>query len=174
MLDKICGFDYDELMLYDVDSKNFDKLKYSDIVRNNKHVAFSFLNLIDEEQNYVIDMLSKIIYILGDTVFYIDEAHKFFPQYNYPIELERVIRGGRKRGVDSVLVSQQVIDLQKSALKQANIGIFFRITEENELKKLRAMGISPQIVSSLPLYKCYVYDFITGEGGITSAEEIAF
>jgi hypothetical protein len=72
-----------------------------------------------------------------------------------------------------LLVTQQVIDLRKTALKQAHVGIFFRITEENELKKLRAMGINAVKVASLPLYKCYVVDFITGKSGVTSANELA-
>lgn len=169
-LDSICEFN--ALKYYEIHSKNYDKLNYSELISSNQHVAFVFINLTDEEQNAVIDSICEAVFNEGNTVLYIDEAHVFFPQNNYPLELERLIRGGRKRGVDVVLVTQQVIDLRKTALKQAHVGIFFRITEENELKKLRAMSIDADVVSNLPLYKCYVYDFITGEGGITSAEEL--
>lgn len=170
MLDSICEFS--EMKVFEIDSNNFETIDYGTIIKNNEHVGFVFLNLTDEEQNVVIDEICKVIFALGNIVLYIDEAHKFFPQNNYPIELERLIRGGRKRGIDVVLVTQQVIDLRKTALKQAHVGIFFRITEENELRKLRAMGIDPDVISNLPLYKCFVYDFITGECGMTSAEEI--
>lgn len=162
----------EEFYVFDVDNENFDKLNYGEIIRKHDRVGFVFLNLLEEEQNDVINRICSIIYRLGNVVLYIDEAHKFFPQNNYPIELERLVRGGRKRAIDVVLVTQQVIDLRKTALKQAHVGIFFRITEENELKKLRAMGIDSNAVSNLPLYSCYVVDFITGESGVTRAEEI--
>lgn len=171
VLDEICGFQ--NFYVFEIDSNNYKKINYAAEIQKYNNVGFVFTNLLEDEQNEIINEICSVIYRFGNTVFYIDEAHKFFPQNNYPIELERLIRGGRKRAIDVVLVTQQVIDLRKTALKQAHVGIFFRITEENELKKLRAMGINAVKVASLPLYKCYVVDFITGKSGVTSANELA-
>jgi len=170
-LDMSNPFD-EEFYVFDLDDETFQKINYAGIIKQYDRVGFMVLNLLEEEQNEVVDRICSVIYRLGNVVLYIDEAHKFFPQNNYPIELERLIRGGRKRGVDVVLVTQQVIDLRKTALKQAHVGVFFRITEENELKKLRAMGIDANVVANLPLYKCYVVDFMTGESGITCSDDL--
>lgn len=171
MIDKMVGFPV--LKHVEVTGENAGKIPYSKLIEENDAVAFEFMNILDEEQNDGINEICKTIYRIGDIVLYIDECHLFFPRFSYPVELERLIRGGRKFGIDTVLVTQQVVDLRKTALRQAYVLVLFRITEENELKKLKEMSINTQVVSTLPPYKCLVVDTVTGEEAITDADSFS-
>lgn len=170
LLDSISGFE--RFYVVDVTADNYNKIDFARLLDREDAIGFVVFNVLESEQVEFFNDLCKVIFAHGNCVLWIDEAHIFFPQWGYPIELERLVRGGRKRGVDVVLVTQQVIDLRKTALKQAHVGIFFRITEENELKKLRAMGVDADVVMNLPLYVGYIHDFITGESGLIRAEDL--
>lgn len=168
MLDQIV--DFPKLTHVEVTGQNVNRIPYAKLISEEQAMAFEFMNVLDDEQNDALNEICRVIYNEGDTVLYIDECHLFFPRFNYPVELERLIRGGRKFGIDTVLVTQQVVDLRKTALRQAYILVLFRITEENELKKLKDMGININIVSNLPPYKCLIIDTITGEESVTDAD----
>jgi len=168
MLDEIV--DFPKLVHVEVTGANVHKIPYGKLINEKDSLAFEFMNVLDDEQNDAINEICRNIYNKGNTVLYIDECHLFFPRFNYPVELERLIRGGRKFGIDTVMVTQQIIDLRKTALRQAYVIVLFRITEENELKKLKDMGIDINIVKNLPPYKCLVVDTVTGEQCITDAD----
>lgn len=92
--------------------------------------------LTSKEIQYLMNGLSEAVLDLGDTLLLIDEAHLFFPRRDTPEMLERVLRAGRKYGIDVILVTQIIVDLAISAVKLANVLVTFQVTEKNDLARL--------------------------------------
>jgi len=100
-------------------------------------------------------------------IYYIDEAHAFFPSRNigkHSVNLERVIRGGRKRGQDVIMVTHRPQDLDLSILSQAMYIISFRSPEKNTAERIAAnIGVKPDEIINLPEYTAICYNTRTGE-----------
>ncbi len=104
-------------------------------IGDKKKVIIETTNLTQEEITKLVNSVSKAVYNLGNVLFLVDEAHIFFPTYQSSVELERLLRGGRKRRIDIILITQTMIDLNLIALRLTNILILFQITEINEIKR---------------------------------------
>jgi len=123
---------------------------WGEFIRVNKKVIIETTNLTEEETTALVDNVSKAIYNLGDVLFLIDEAHIFFPTFRSSVELGRLLRGGRKQGIDIILITQTMIDLNLIALRLTNILILFQITEINEIARAQQyFGVDKQILSNL-------------------------
>jgi len=110
---------------------------WENFIKANKKVLLEITNLKQDEITRLMDDISKALYNLGDSLILVDEAHIFFPYHHHSIEFERLLRGGRKKGIDVIMITQTLVDLNLIALRLANILILFQITEANELERAR-------------------------------------
>jgi len=104
-------------------------------IADKRKVLLEVTNLTSQEIKNLVDDVSKAIYTLGDALLLIDEAHIFFPRSDSSLELERLLRGGRKRAIDIIMITQTLVDLNLIALRLANMLILFQVTEANELDR---------------------------------------
>jgi len=110
---------------------------WENFIKANKRVLIEITNLKQDEITRLMDDVSRALYDLGDSIILVDEAHIFFPREHQSIEFERLLRGGRKKGIDVILITQTLIDLNLIALRLANVLIVFQVTEANELERAR-------------------------------------
>lgn len=130
------------------------------------NTAMMFENVIYEEIEETIDYICSFLFDKGNSIFYVDEAHLFFPNRNLgksPRELERLLRGGRKRGVDVIMVTQRPQDLNLVAISQAHFLVAFKSAERNTIKGIAEnMMVDPDTILNLGKYEALIYDTITG------------
>lgn len=123
------------------------------------NIGVEIVDLDSETQRVFLDRLLFPLYDNGSFVLYVDEAYKFFPRtksYQSTV-LNRIIRGGRKRNILTVVVSQQIVDLDPTVLKQTHYLILFKLTHHRELEMIRNY-IDPELVLSLPDYTALLID----------------
>lgn len=126
-----------------------------------------FENIIYEEMEEIIDYITNYLFEKGNAILYVDEAHLFLPNTNIgksSKEFERLIRGGRKRGVDIMLVTQRPQDLHLIGISQSHYIITFKSTERNTLKVMsQNMQVDPEKITNLDQYQALIYNTKTGE-----------
>lgn len=109
---------------------------FKKFIEKKKRVFFEVNQLTDPEIMDFIDQISHVIMSLKNSLFVIDEGHLFFPRVGGSVELSRLYRAGRKRGIDIIMITQMVVDLNIVAIKQSNVLNSFQLTEKNELERI--------------------------------------
>ena len=160
-----------DISLVEITDKNIYQLDFRKLIEQNKYIAFEFEHVIDEELVYALDQIASTIYELKDTLVYIDEAHIFFPKFRCSTELERLIRAGRKNAIINILVTQQLRDLRDVALKQAHYMVVFKLSEHNEIEKIKYY-FDVDLLKNLGEYECVIYNKVTGEAEISKSDII--
>ena len=160
-----------DISLVEITDKNIYQLDFRKLIEQNKYIAFEFEHVIDEELVYALDQIASTIYELKDTLLYIDEAHIFFPKFRCSTELERLIRAGRKNAIINILVTQQLRDLRDVALKQAHYMVVFKLSEHNEIEKIKYY-FDVDLLKNLGEYECVIYNKVTGEAEISKSDII--
>ena len=131
LIDK--GFQVEEIdrnnIFYEYDYRNF--------LLDNEKVVFILNDLVDEEIAEFIGKITNIIWTLGDTLFVIDEAWQYINKYTNPKPLIRVIRGGAKVGIDTMIISHRLQDIPTQVISLLNTIISFRLVEDNTIQKIK-------------------------------------
>lgn len=113
-------------------------IRWDSVLESNPRLLIYTEGLTMEETHPHIDAMAQALLRRGDTLLWFDEAHQFYPspEERAPRGLRLLVRDSRKRAVDLGFTTQIVVDLAISALKQADILCTFKLTEENDLKKM--------------------------------------
>lgn len=97
-----------------------------------------------EEATELLGVISKAIMDLCKKVYpdatgflSIDEAHNFVPQGNNDQRVHRLISGGRKHGVEFLVITQRPATIHTSALGLSDRRFYFRVDEKNDIRGLR-------------------------------------
>lgn len=106
------------------------------ILQKHRRLYIETGNLLSEEMVSLVNQLSKAFWNLGAGLFAIDEAWQFLPHTNPPLEFERLIRGGRKAGVDTMVISQRVVDIHPRILNSLNLIVSFGLVEKNDVDRI--------------------------------------
>lgn len=106
------------------------------ILQKHRRLYIETGNLLVEEMVLLVNQLSKAFWNLGAGLFAIDEAWQFLPHTNPPLEFERLIRGGRKRGVDTMVISHRVVDIHPRILNSLNVIVAFGLAEKNDVDRI--------------------------------------
>lgn len=102
----------------------------------------------------------------------IDEAHNFIPQGNNDERVHRLISGGRKHGVEFLIVSQRPVSLHTSALGITDRRIYFRVDEKNDIRGLQDVTtFDANKLQSLRDRECIVENKSSGEYVKESTED---
>lgn len=106
------------------------------ILQKHRRLYIETVNLISEEMVSLVNQLSKAFWQLGSGLFAIDEAWQFLPHTNPPLEFERLVRGGRKVGVDTMVITQRVVDIHPRILNSVNVVVSFGLAEKNDVERI--------------------------------------
>lgn len=128
-------------------------------------------DMTQEEAKELLGVISKAMMKLCKDVvpeltgfLSIDEAHNFIPQGNNDQRVHRLISGGRKHGVEFLVISQRPVSLHTSALGLADRRIYFRVDEKNDIRGLREVTtFNADILQNLKDRECVVENKSSGE-----------
>lgn len=106
------------------------------ILQKHRRLYIETGNLLSEEMVLLVNRLSRAFWNLGAGLFAIDEAWQFLPHANPPLEFERLVRGGRKVGVDTMVITQRVVDIHPRVLNSVNVVVSFGLAEKNDVERI--------------------------------------
>jgi len=130
-------------------------LDWQRLLQKHGFISVECEDLNTKETSQLINHVCKAVYSDYNILLAFDEAHIFGPRNKTPEWLGRIIRAGRKLGIDVVFATQIIIDLDLSILKQCNQIASFRLTEENDIEKAKTF-----IGSKYPLESLSTGEFI--------------
>jgi hypothetical protein len=122
-----------------IQNVNRDQLtgyNYEKFIRYHEKIAFLPGDLSGEETEQFINMICNIIWNLTDTLFIVDEGHVLLNRRYEPEEVRRIQRGGAKSGIDTLFVSQRMVDISPDIVGLSNLYCTFRITEPNSIERM--------------------------------------
>jgi len=156
--------DISGVYLLEVHQENIRKLDPRKVLQKLERALLVFTYTETNDVNKFLDQLCEAIWEEKNIILMIDEAHIFFPRSNFPRGIERIIRAGRKGGIDILLITQNFTDLNITALKQAHYLAVLRLTEQNEIERVaRRFPEARHIVSELPEYHLMFIDLMRGK-----------
>jgi hypothetical protein len=115
------------------------------VVLKNKKVRVVPDGLTDTETAELFNDVASLAMKIGETEasFHLsaDEAHEVVPNIGDNLEadfpgIERVLTGGRKRGVEWLLCTQRPAKLHEDAYTQMNMAAYFSLTKDNDINKV--------------------------------------
>lgn len=119
--------------------QEIENLKYVNKLRNfiryHEKVYF-IINMDRERTNEFLEKLINILYTLKDILFVTDESHLFYKRYKEPDGIEKLLRNGRKDGIDQIYVTQRLVDISPDIVDLCNRKISFRITGKNSVERI--------------------------------------
>jgi DNA helicase HerA-like ATPase len=101
-----------------------------------RYLYFSIYDLSPDETKEFFDSLIDAVREVGDLALFIDEAHLFCSRFQASKKLIGFIRGARHYGVDVVLVSQRLKDIDVGIRCVLTHLVLFRTTESSDLEVL--------------------------------------
>jgi hypothetical protein len=112
------------------------------VVLHNNHVRVVPDSLTTEEQEDLFAQVCGLAMEIGktDNTFHVsaDEAHQVVPDNGDDIDdrVERLLTGGRKKGVEYALSTQRPSNLHEEAFSQANYGVYFSLTKDVDVARV--------------------------------------
>ena len=96
------------------------------------------------------DEIFDIVYELGDTTLIIDEAHLWGRGADFDSGLRQIIRMGRHRRINVIMITHRPADLDPLIRMQSDIIISFRQTEMIDIKGFKDFVDDPERLMKLP------------------------
>jgi hypothetical protein len=124
--------------------------KVEAVILHNRRVRAVPDGLTPSEQRELFATISGLAMEVGKTesTFHLsaDEAHHLLPDMNPGNMDERIVRmltGGRKKGVEWAFATQRPAKLFEDAFTQANWGVYFSLTKDNDIAKVNnSIGVN--------------------------------
>lgn len=101
-------------------------------------------------------------HLAGRKILLIDEAWQYCDPYRIPDSLAHCVQQGRKRGLETVLLTQRPQRLNQSVLGQCTEADCFSMQEPRALEALAAIGVPPDSLPALPFYHWRAFNLLTG------------
>lgn len=100
-----------------------------------------------------------------------DEAHNVVHEGSLDERIERLVTGGRKHGAEVCHVSQRPQLVHKTLLSQTDKAVYFRLGEDNDLKKIDKQSAVPSgEILALDKRECIVEDRDSGDWTLVDTE----
>lgn len=128
----------------------------------NKYVRFVPDGLTDAEKKILAEMLADAAMKSGDCHFSVDEAHLIAEKHAIGDRLNRLITGGRKKGVEWLFITQRPQNLHEDILSQSDYTTYFRLTDRDRDKaaeKSEAIENAEDKIANLGPRQAIIEDF---------------
>lgn len=153
-----------------LDKAMLEEIDLYEEIKKNRKVRIEPDSLTSSEQRELFDNLAKIAMRLGrdgNSVYVAcDEGHVVAPNNAIPEGTERMVTGGRKKGVEWQLTTQRPQKIDETPLTQADRLIMFGISGNNDLQKLRDAEVPVSVVDevgNLDEREAIVYNVNSGD-----------
>lgn len=138
------------------------KFNWRKILRHHPRICVTTEGLPPEGYALVIDGLARTLRDLGNAVILIDEAERFIPRARCAPGILDLLRQGRYRGVDMLIVSHADTGVNPEVLLESNMLILFNIRHPTRVDRLRYYFDDPGVVSELDKYEYILVDDTRG------------
>jgi len=147
-----------------VDEELLDSLDFESVVERNKKLRVVPDGLTKDEIGDLAEELAAAALELGDCYFSIDEAHNVCESQSIGPKMERLVTGGRKRGVEWQAVTQRPQKLHEDVLSQSNISVYFAVSKDRDLKKIGdSSDVDAERISNLEKRQAIIENHDSGE-----------
>lgn len=139
----------------------------------NKHVRVVPDGLSKEEVKALTEMMADAAMKTGGCHFSLDEAHLIAEKHAIGDKLNRLITGGRKRGVEWLFITQRGQNLHEDILSQSDYSIYFNLTgrdAEKAAEKSEALPNPQEQIEALQSREAIIEDFNEGSWAEFSTE----
>jgi hypothetical protein len=154
-----------------VDKERADRLNWLKVVARHRKIRVVPESLTEGEMRALYAEICRVVMALckdhkPDLTAFVgcDEAHNILKQANFPSEVERMITGGRKHGVECLHISQRPQLLHTTIISQADKRVYFGTSDNNDLKKIdKSSNFPAHKLKSLPSRTCIIENKDSGE-----------
>jgi len=148
----------------DVPPVDFASIDFETIILENPFVLFEVSGLLPDQDVAFLDCLCDAVMSVGDVLFVVDEAHRYLPKDRPSNRFLILLREGRKRYIDPVLVTQFPVDLNLIARRQANSLVVFKLLDDTDTDRTGFyLEMRPEEIMNLELYQFVLKDRDTGD-----------
>lgn len=148
----------------DVPPVAFEAVDFETIILENPFTLFEVCGLLPDQDVAFLDCLCAAVMSVGDVLLVVDEAHRYLPKDNPSTEFLILLREGRKRYIDPVLITQFPIDLNLIARRQANSLVIFKLLDDTDTDRTGFyLEMRPEEIMNLELYQFVLKDRDTGD-----------
>jgi len=141
--------------------------------RAHRYLWLSVYDLSREETGQFLSSLIEAIKDVGNLALFIDEAHLFCSRFQVPESVVGFIRGARHYGVDVVLVSQRLRDLDIGIRCVLTHLIVFRTTDETDLNILAGeLGVGKEMARKIKYLPNQKHFYVNRAYPITETEAV--
>ena len=109
------------------------------LAETRKHYRYLYLSIYDLSLNQIrlfLSSLAAAVRVVGDLALFLDEAHQFCHRQQVPDDFVGFVRGARFWGVDVVLVTHRLRDIDVGIRCVITHMILFRSMEQNDIELL--------------------------------------
>lgn len=146
----------------DVKPTDFSGIDFEKIITESQFTLFEVSGLLPDQDVIFMDALCKAVMNVGDTLFVVDEAHRYLPFYNPSGQFLILLREGRKYYIDTIIITQfPGGDLHLIARRQANSLVIFKLQDVTDFDKLH-LEMKAEDIIDLELYDFLLKDRNTG------------
>lgn len=147
------------------------KFRLLPALRHHGRLCLTLEGLGPEESEYLMDEIGRTLLRVGHAVLLLDEADLLIPRNHPPRWMLDLVRRGRYRGVDLIIVSHNDTDIHNAILENTNLLICFAMRHPTRIERLRWYFDDPRVLAELRQYEYAFFDEVTGESGIGSSTE---
>lgn len=146
-----------------------DMLENREVVKDiiyNKKVRVVPDGLTVGEIQQLGEEVAKAAMTLGNVIVFIDEAHVVIPNNRIGEYMERMVTGGRKRGVEMLFATQRLQKIDETVLTQSDRIIIFAVQGDNDIAKLKGFGVPDdaiRVIAGLGKREAVVLNTNSGE-----------
>lgn len=142
---------------------DYSYIDFEEIITVHKNVLFEVSGLLPEQDVSFMDALCSSVMTVGNTLLVVDEAHRYLPRDKPSDEFLILLREGRKRYVDTIIVTQFPVDLNLIARRQANSLVVFKLLDDRDTEKVAYyLELEPENIRDLDLYDFILKDRNSG------------
>lgn len=138
------------------------RFNWDRILRQQPRLCVTTEGLAPEGYAAVIDGLSRTLLRKGHAVILIDEAERFIPRSRCAPGILDLLRQGRYRGVDMIIVSHADTGVHPEVLLESNMLVLFNIRHPTRVERLRHYLDDPGVVATLDKYEYILIDDAKG------------
>ena len=141
--------------------------------RKYRYLWLSVYDLSPQETGEFLSCLVEAVKEVGNLALFIDEAHLFCSRFQVPESVVGFIRGARHYGVDVILVSQRLRDLDIGIRCVLTHLMVFRTTDETDRTILaRELGVGEEMARKIKFLPNQKHFYVNRAYPITEANAI--
>jgi len=131
------------LQRLDVTTAQADQIDWLRCLYNHRRIRLIPDMTVEQAQQLLGTICNAMMTLCKDVVpeltgfLSVDEAHNFIAQSNDDQRVHRLISGGRKHGVEFLVVTQRPASIHTNALGLTDRRFYFRVDEKNDIRGLR-------------------------------------